>query len=70
MPSIILFNEDTKSNRRRLRVDEDPEQVAAGLSSGFAQVTTRGKSVWVNASSVRLVRGVRSDDEPSAEADD
>lgn len=69
MPALILFNEDTKTDRRRLRVDEEPEQVAKALTAGFAQVTAKGTSIWVNASSVRLVRGIRPTDQDTT-ADD
>ncbi|MEZ5120455.1 MAG: hypothetical protein R2736_02565 [Solirubrobacterales bacterium] len=69
MPALILFNEDTKTDRRRLRVDEEPEQVAKAPLVGFAQVTAKGTSIWVNASASGLVRGIRPTDQ-DAIADD
>jgi len=69
MPSLISFNEDAPEDRRRIKVDEEPEQVAAALAGGgFPRFTNNGKAIWINASSVRMIRA-RTGAEESTEGE-
>jgi hypothetical protein len=56
MPTIIVFNEDRKNAPSRMRVDEEPAEVAEALAKNpLPKLTASGDSVWVNAASVRVV---------------
>lgn len=69
MPSIIIFNNETKAERQRLVIDEDPTTAAELLGSqGLAKLASRGKSVWVNASQVRALRERTGGESESAES--
>jgi hypothetical protein len=58
MPTIIVFNDDSKDARKRLRVDEEPAEVAAALAKDpIPKLTAGGDPVWVNVASVRTIEG-------------
>ncbi|HTN23133.1 MAG TPA: hypothetical protein VL120_04055 [Solirubrobacteraceae bacterium] len=68
MSTIIVFNTLSDERRLSLTVSEPLDDVATGLRSGWATLTTASGPVLVNASNIAFVQEAATRTAPLAQA--